>query len=516
MRRFWLFVIGIFAFIILFCGSAFASEDFLVTFASQNVDAGHESSAIIEALNPLCVIDRIVLKEQYHENSSATLCSIGYDLFFDSDGTTVTFTPLYNEEAWIEIYYTDATGDPIVYFSDRIKVTNGIHISVNEPEHGNYIYPGDTYTVKYIISGGSGSYTVKPRWSVYIGNLVHYFIDVDESYDSMVTVSYKPTSQITSFNWLIDVIDSNGARCSDHRGVGIFIIDDNLWAEPEYTWSEDYTSVTATCYYNLEVYEVYYTYAFIEEETVDATVTTIPATIDSEGSVVYRADFSRRPFTTQIHTETIPRIDTIIIDGIDYKLFRDTKTATVLGPEKRDVSKINIPDTIKAGLKTYKIVSINEKAFSKLSRLSSVSLGKNIKKIGMKAFYSCPNLKTVKGGSGLKAVDDWAFFGCKVLKSFPILSQLQKIGSNAFKGCAKLPKFTISAKVKLIGNNAFNGCKSLKTIDVKTIKLNENNVGNNAFKGIYKNATFKCPAKKLKAYQALFVKKGAPKTCRFK
>ncbi len=69
--------------------------------------------------------------------------------------------------------------------------------------------------------------------------------------------------------------------------------------------------------------------------------------------------------------------------------------------------------------------------------------------------------------------------------------------------------------MKAIGKNAFNGCKALKTIEVKTTKLTDKNVGAAAFKGIYKKATFKCPKKKLKEYKKLFIKRGAPKSCRF-
>jgi len=96
------------------------------------------------------------------------------------------------------------------------------------------------------------------------------------------------------------------------------------------------------------------------------------------------------------------------------------------------------------------------------------------------------------------------------------MAKLQTIGANAFKGCVKLAKFTLGAAVKSIGKNAFNGCKALKTITVKTTKLTSSNVKANAFKGINAKATFKCPKAKLKAYKTLFVKKGAPKTCKFK
>ena len=51
---------------------------------------------------------------------------------------------------------------------------------------------------------------------------------------------------------------------------------------------------------------------------------------------------------------------------------------------------------------------------------------------------------------------------------------------------------------------------------MKTTKLTGSNVKAGAFKGIHSKATFKCPKKQLTAYKKLFVKKGAPKTCKFK
>ena len=128
----------------------------------------------------------------------------------------------------------------------------------------------------------------------------------------------------------------------------------------------------------------------------------------------------------------------------------------------------------------------------------------------------CPKLKTVKGGAAVTNIKDGAFSSCKVLKTFPAMGKLQKIGANAFKGDKALPKFTLAKSVNSIGKNTFNGCAGLKTITVKAEKLTSKNVGAGAFKGINKKATFSCPKKQLKAYKKLFVKKGAPKTCKFK
>ena len=83
-------------------------------------------------------------------------------------------------------------------------------------------------------------------------------------------------------------------------------------------------------------------------------------------------------------------------------------------------------------------------------------------------------------------------------------------------GIKNLKSATIGANVESIGVNAFNGDKKLKTITIKTTSLTKSSVKSNAFKGIYKKATVKCPSKKKKEYQKFLVKKGVPKTAKFK
>ena len=97
-------------------------------------------------------------------------------------------------------------------------------------------------------------------------------------------------------------------------------------------------------------------------------------------------------------------------------------------------------------------------------------------------------------------------------KTYPVI----EIKASACKGLKKLASVTVGKNIGIIGKNAFNGCKALKKITVKAANLTADSVGAAAFKGIYKKAVFTCPAKKVKAYKTLFVKKGAPKTCKFK
>ena len=83
------------------------------------------------------------------------------------------------------------------------------------------------------------------------------------------------------------------------------------------------------------------------------------------------------------------------------------------------------------------------------------------------------------------------------------------IGPKAFMNNKKLEKVTIGKNVTTIGAQAFAGCTKLKTIIIKTSKLNK--VGGKAFRGIKKNASFKVPKKMIKKYRSKIRKAKASK-----
>ncbi len=190
--------------------------------------------------------------------------------------------------------------------------------------------------------------------------------------------------------------------------------------------------------------------------------------------------------------------------------------AALLKPAKATQSMLEIADTVQANGKTYKVTAVADKACKGLTKLKTVTLGKNVKGIGKQAFASCTALKTVKGGAAVTTIGDRAFAGCKKLDSFPNLSKLQKIGNAAFSGCTALKNFFLGSKVTSIGKSAFYGCKVLQAITVRTTKLTGKNTGEKSFSGIHKKAVFSCPKGKVKAYASLFRACGAPKTAIFK
>ena len=85
------------------------------------------------------------------------------------------------------------------------------------------------------------------------------------------------------------------------------------------------------------------------------------------------------------------------------------------------------------------------------------------------------------------------------------------IGSGAFKGNTKLTKVVIGKNVRTIGSRAFYGCKNLKYVTIKNTQMTGKTVGASAFTGTYAKMTVKVPAKKLKSYKTILLKRGVSK-----
>ena len=152
---------------------------------------------------------------------------------------------------------------------------------------------------------------------------------------------------------------------------------------------------------------------------------------------------------------------------------------------------IKIPATVSIKGKKYKVTAIAANALKGNKKVTKITIGKNVTSIGKKAFYKCTALKTIT-----------------------IPSKVKTIGESAFSGCKKLTKATIGKGVTKIGKKAFYNCKKLKSVTIKTTKLKS--VGKYAFKGIAKQATIKCPAKKLKKYRKMLKKSKTAKTTQVK
>ena len=165
-------------------------------------------------------------------------------------------------------------------------------------------------------------------------------------------------------------------------------------------------------------------------------------------------------------TQTNPQIGTIIKDAAGIFNYRITGTDTVevknMTAKGKRKKAVKISKTIKVNGRTLKVTGIAANAFKGNKKMTSVTIGSNVK----------------------------------------------KIGSGAFMNCRNLTRVTVTAKgLTSIGKNAFKGDRKLKTVNLRKVKALKK-VGKGAFKGISKKVTVKVPKQKKKAYSKLLKKAG--------
>ncbi len=123
----------------------------------------------------------------------------------------------------------------------------------------------------------------------------------------------------------------------------------------------------------------------------------------------------------------VPKADTAVYKNVQYNILDDAKkTAAAVKCTNKKATKITIPAAVKIGGVNYKVVQIQANVFKNASKLTSVTIGKNVAQIGKKAFYNCKKLNNV------------TFKGTAV----------KKIGSSAFKKTASKIKVKVPKALK--------------------------------------------------------------------
>ncbi|MBR6442787.1 MAG: leucine-rich repeat protein [Clostridia bacterium] len=127
------------------------------------------------------------------------------------------------------------------------------------------------------------------------------------------------------------------------------------------------------------------------------------------------------------------KVKTAILSTGTYSLNNGRKTAALTAPAKAGASALKIPDTIYVNGKNYKVTEISTGACSGMTKLTTLTLGANIKTIGAGAFAGCTSLKKI------------TFTG----------TALSKAGANAFtdakaKATVTCPKAKIAKYQKLL------------------------------------------------------------------
>ncbi len=66
-----------------------------------------------------------------------------------------------------------------------------------------------------------------------------------------------------------------------------------------------------------------------------------------------------------------------------------------MAPVKKTYSSFSVPSKVKIGNDTYKVTAVAKNAFRKNTKLTSVTIGSNVKTIGSYAFYGVSQLKSI-------------------------------------------------------------------------------------------------------------------------
>ncbi len=137
------------------------------------------------------------------------------------------------------------------------------------------------------------------------------------------------------------------------------------------------------------------------------------------------------------------------VDNIFYKINTDGTSVSVTY-ETTDYRSyegdIIIPEQVSYNNQSYKINSIDERAFYNCPTLTSVNIPGSVITIGKYAFSYCNTLSIVNIPNELTTIDAYAFSYCSALVSINIPQSVTNINGNVFSGCSKLTSIDVDPK----------------------------------------------------------------------
>ena len=109
---------------------------------------------------------------------------------------------------------------------------------------------------------------------------------------------------------------------------------------------------------------------------------------------------TKKPETTKKPAANKAKVGTKVTkSGKTYKITAKGKVTFI--KSKKNIKSVTIPATIKVNGVTCKVTAIAPGLFKNNKKLTSVTIGKNITKVGKNAFKGCRKLKTIKFAKGI-------------------------------------------------------------------------------------------------------------------
>ena len=179
-----------------------------------------------------------------------------------------------------------------------------------------------------------------------------------------------------------------------------------------------------------------------------------------------------------------------IINGINYRLNEETKTAEVINKSNGYEGDIIIPATVVFDEYTYRVTGIGKEAFLECDSLTSIIIPDTVTSIGKDAFCECESLTPVVIPDSVTTIGERAFSACSKLTAIAIPNSVMSIGKGAFEFCISLTDIVVAegntvydsrencnAIIETGTNTLICGCKST------TIPNTVTSIGNSAFLG---------------------------------
>lgn len=117
--------------------------------------------------------------------------------------------------------------------------------------------------------------------------------------------------------------------------------------------------------------------------------------------------------------------DKFVKGNVKYVISKTGKNPEVIATGAvKEKTFVTIPDKVKEQGTTYLVTGIKANAFASKNKVKKITIGANVKEIGVKAFAGCKNCKKI------------------ILKS----KKLKKVGKQAFKGLSKKATVTLPKK----------------------------------------------------------------------
>jgi hypothetical protein len=110
------------------------------------------------------------------------------------------------------------------------------------------------------------------------------------------------------------------------------------------------------------------------------------------------------------------------------------------------------------------VESIEDQAFKECLNFVGITIPDNVTRIGKKVFWNCYNLTGIVIPKSVTCIEREAFYHCTSLINITIPDSIINIGAEAFSGCTNLNSIIIPNSVTGIGKDTFWGCTNLTSV----------------------------------------------------